>query len=499
MVNQPSLSAHTPTFTLPFAPEVLELSVAPEVAEALWAIADLPHVVLFDSAAPSPTPNGLRLGRYSFLAADPWRWVTGGQGAPFPDQRLRKEWATYQTENLPGLPPFQGGLCGLLSYELLHSLEIVPSAAHNPFPLPAFAFGFYDTVVAWDHDAGRCWIISQGWPVREPEERRRRAQWRIQFFQERLASATSALQPEERPLGSPPDREISVPFAELDLRESPLPGLFSNFSPTQYHGAVQRVIDYIHAGDVFQVNLAQTLYAPCLPESRSIGLYLRLREQNPAPFGAYLDLGPARILSTSPERLVSLREGQVETRPIKGTRRRTGNPALDAVAESELLASQKDRAENVMIVDLMRNDLSRICTDPSIRVTQLCGLEPYGSVIHLVSAIEGTLRKGLDAWDLLAAVFPGGSITGAPKIRAMEIIAELEPTARNAYCGSLGYLGFGGNADFNILIRTITEQSGWLQIPVGGGIVARSQPALEYEETWTKAAGMLRALEIPQP
>jgi para-aminobenzoate synthetase component 1 len=269
-------------------------------------------------------------------------------------------------------------------------------------------------------------------------------------------------------------------------------GLWSNFTADEYRRTVQRAIDYIHAGDIFQVNLAQRLLFPAGGDPLS--LYLRLRQRNPATFAAWFDLGEVQIASASPERLVSVRDRQVEARPIKGTRRRTARPEADLFAGDDLKASDKDRSENVMIVDLLRNDLSRVCLPDSVRVTQLCGLETYAFVQHLVSAVSGTLRPECTAIDLVRAVFPGGSITGAPKVRAMEIIAELEPTARGAYCGSLGYVGFDGWMDLSILIRTITAARGWWQLPVGGGIVAQSSPEQEYEETWHKAAGLLRAL-----
>ena len=256
--------------------------------------------------------------------------------------------------------------------------------------------------------------------------------------------------------------------------------------------AVQRVIDYIYAGDVFQVNLSQRLLAAARDDA--VALYRRLRRCNPAPFAGYFDLGEFQIVSASPERFLRVSDREVETRPIKGTRPRTGDPAIDRAAEAELLASEKDRAENVMIVDLLRNDLARVCEARSVRVGQLCGVEAYQHVLHLVSSVHGRLRDGRSPIDLLRAAFPGGSITGAPKIRAMEIIAELEPTARGAYCGSLGYLGFDGSMDLSILIRTITAGRGWWQFPVGGGIVADSIPEQEYEETWHKAEGLLRAL-----
>jgi para-aminobenzoate synthetase component 1 len=220
-----------------------------------------------------------------------------------------------------------------------------------------------------------------------------------------------------------------------------------------------------------------------------------MRRRNPAPFAAYFDLGQHQIVSASPERFLKVANRGVEARPIKGTRRRSSWPEADLFAGDELLKSEKDRAENVMIVDLLRNDLSRVCTPESVRTSELCRLESYEFVQHLVSVVLGELRPEYGPFDLLAASFPGGSITGAPKVRAMEIITELEPTARGPYCGCLGYIGFDGTMDTSILIRTITAGRGWWQLPVGGGIVAQSDPLREYEETWHKAEGILRALE----
>ena len=261
-----------------------------------------------------------------------------------------------------------------------------------------------------------------------------------------------------------------------------------------YVAAVRRAVEYIHAGDCFQVNLSQRLLTPLA--GSPLDLYGRLRERNPAPFAGYFDLGEFRIASASPERfLQASHTGEVETRPIKGTRPRGRTPEEDRRLAAELLASPKDRAENVMIVDLMRNDLGRVCEFGSVAVQDLCRLESYPTVHHLVSEVRGRLRRGLTAVDLLEAAFPGGSVTGAPKVRAMEIIAELEPTARGPYCGSLGWLGFDGAMDTNILIRTFTVGRGWAQFPVGGGIVADSDPQREYEETLHKAEGLLRALE----
>jgi para-aminobenzoate synthetase component 1 len=269
-------------------------------------------------------------------------------------------------------------------------------------------------------------------------------------------------------------------------------GITSNFSREGYLHAVQRAIDYIRAGDVFQVNLSQRLLCPAQEESAA--LYQRLRKCNPAPFAGYFDAGAFQILSASPERFLCVRGREVETRPIKGTRPRTGDARLDRRTEAELLASEKDRAENVMIVDLLRNDLSRVCSPESVHVSQLCRIEAYQHVLHLVSAVRGRLRDECSPFDLLRAAFPGGSVTGAPKIRAMEIIAELEPTVRGPYCGALGYWGFDGTLDLNILIRTITAGGGCWRFSVGGGVVAQSVPEREYEETWHKAEGLLRAV-----
>lgn len=438
------------------------------------------------------------LGRYSFLMADPVETVVEPIGSGKIFTRLKALLEKYKTQTIDDLPPMQGGLAGLFSYELSRSIERVGPPICNEFQLPAIALGAYDVVIAWDHQLDKSWIISQGLPAEEPEARRLQADSRANFFQCLLE--IGALPAQADPPETIAQSELD-PIFDVDGPE----GLKSNFSSEDYIASVQKSIDYINAGDVFQINLAQRLLFPA--DCESLELYRRLTQCNPAPFGGYFDLSglvdrsgygncQAQIISASPERLFSVRNGLVETRPIKGTRRRTGQPLVDIQAKEELLASEKDRAENTMIVDLMRNDLSKVCQHDSVAVTEHCELEEYESVFHLVSAVQGQLKPEHDLIDLLKSVFPGGSITGAPKIRAMEIIAELEPSARGAYCGGLGYLGFDGNADINILIRTITAAGGWWQIPVGGGIVTQSKPVSEYEETWTKAAGMLRAVTM---
>lgn len=442
------------------------------------------------------TSTGEPLGRFSFLMADPFDWVIEKVGAANPLKKIRRSLNEWRCETIPDLPPMQGGWAGLLSYDLSRSFENIRPTKFDQFNIPAVALGCYDVVIAWDHEQGRAWIVSQGMPETEPTARTKRATQRVKQVTDWLQIPRQ--HDDSSVLCTPASNNVE-PLAPQYPTDG-LEGLTSNFDRDQYIDAVKRSIDYIRAGDVFQINLAQRLLHRATCESAE--LYHRLRACNPAPFSGYFDFPTAQrsdapnaqIVSASPERFVSIRNGVVETRPIKGTRRRTGTQQVDLDAQRQLLASEKDRAENTMIVDLMRNDLSRVCDDTSIQVTQYCTLEQYQNVLHLVSAIEGKLKKDCDAIDVIEAVFPGGSITGAPKVRAMEIIAQLEPTARGAYCGSLGYLGFDGNADLSILIRSITARDGWWQIPVGGGIVVQSDPAAEYEETWTKAAGMLAAI-----
>ena len=461
-------------------PLIVELPKVPPVAEAFCRLAALPHAIFFDSALKHPT-----LGRYSYLSADPSEFFIWPTSASRALDDLAAKLAPFRSATIPDLPPFQGGAAGLISYDLNRQLERLPSPRVDEFGVPALAVGLYDVVLAIDHQTDRAWLISHGFPEREPSARRRRAERRLHAFRQTLDSPASPIH-----TGStlaPLDRSSLAPqFAVAKA------GVTSNFSAEAYLAAIERAIEYIHAGDIFQVNLAQRLLAPA--KCDSVELYLRLRERNPATFAAYLDLGEWQICSASPERFVQLSGREVETRPIKGTRRRIPLPEANLYVGDELLQSEKDRAENVMIVDLMRNDLSRVCEPASIQVAQLCQLESYQFVQHLVSSVRGTLRGDCDWFELLRASFPGGSITGAPKIRAMEIITELEPTARGAYCGSLFFHGFDGSADSSILIRTITASRGWWQAPVGGGIVAQSEPRREYEETWHKAEGLLRAM-----
>ena len=420
-------------------------------------------------------------GRYSFWAMDPLQTLTSKngeinfQGKTFegdPFLVLQESLKEFKLAPHTGLPPWQGGVAGYFSYDLCHHLETLPRPGQDDFEFPDLVLGYYDVVAAYDHQDKKAWVFSTGYPEITEEKRLEGAQKRLDEFLKQLVEAKPLS------LGQP----------------DPLSGLHCNFTPETYQESVQKVIDYIYAGDIFQANLSRRLSAD-LPEGYDLlPLYGKLRQENPAPFSAYFNAAPTTILSSSPERFLKLDQGLVETRPIKGTRRRSKDPKLDLELAQELLNSEKDQAENIMIVDLMRNDLSKVCEPFSVQVPSLLALETYATVHHLVSTVTGSLKQGLDAVDLLRATFPGGSITGAPKIRAMEIIAELEQAQRGPYCGSIGYIGFDGTMDLSITIRTLAAQGNKICFQVGGGIVADSTPLDEFQETETKAAALKKAL-----
>jgi len=322
--------------------------------------------------------------------------------------------------------------------------------------------GLYDWVIAWDHEGRRAWIISTAIGGRAVE--------RLRFVQERLHA----------PL---------LPSAHPSIRPS---APVSNFTRPEFEAAVRRVQAYISAGDIFQANLAQRFTAPLAMEP--LALYQRLRERSPAPYAAFLDLGDVIIASASPERFLSLQDGYVEARPIKGTRPRGRTPEEDRALAQALVTSDKDRAENVMIVDVLRNDLGRVCRYGSVTVPELWTLETHPTVHHLVSTVTGELAPGRDALDLVLAAFPGGSITGAPKVRAMQIIAELERCPRGPYCGAIGYVSVTGAMDLSVVIRTFVIAGETVTFQVGGGMTADSDPAAEYQETLDKARALLDAL-----
>ena len=434
------------------------------------------HAALLHSAAADPR------GRYSFIAADPFKVLVCRDGAveidgvPAPGAPLdvvRAELARHPQAAIPGIGPFCGGAVGYLGYEMGRHLERVPRPPADAMDVPEMQLLFCDVVVVLDHRERRAHVVSSGHPEPAGDGRRARAR-------ERLAAAV------RRYGDGPPPIAAAVPATAAEV--------VADVSREAYELAVRRVVEYILAGDVFQANLSQRLRAELPAGLTALDLFARLCAGNPAPFAAYLKLDDLVIASSSPERFLAVAGDAVETRPIKGTRPRGRTPVEDEALAAELAASEKDRAENVMIVDLLRNDLSRVCRDGSVEVPELCALERFATVMHLVSAVTGRLRPGLGPVDLLAACFPGGSITGAPKIRAMEIIAELEPTRRGAYCGAIGYLGFDGSMDTSIVIRTFTIRGRTVTFQVGGGVVAGSTPEGEYAETLAKAAALIAAL-----
>jgi para-aminobenzoate synthetase component 1 len=359
--------------------------------------------------------------------------------------------------------PFIGGAVGYFGYDLRRFIEKLPNRNSNDLETPDLVLNFYDSVIIFDHKRKQCMISKiPGLRMKTDEP----------DFEQTMTDMRNNDDP------SIPEQE------DVQLR--------SPFSKDSYVATVRKIKDYISAGDIFQVNLSQRFETAVKIDP--LQLYARLRIINPAPFSAYLDLGEFQIISSSPERFLKIREGMVETRPIKGTRRRGSNPKEDLSLANELAASEKDQAENLMIVDLLRNDLGKVCEFGSIEVRALCELETYPSVFHLVSTVTGKIKSGSQCIDVLKACFPGGSITGAPKIRAMEIIDELEPNSRGVYTGSIGYIGFNGNMDTNIVIRTIIMKAGKAYFHVGGGIVADSDPESEYSETLDKARALIQAL-----
>lgn len=435
-------------------------------AEAAHALRDLPFLTFLDSSMADR-----KLGRYSFVVADPFaRFEARAAGNDWVS-RLKSMLAAYRTAPSPGLPPFQGGAAGLFSYELGRSLERLPVPALDKLAFPDLSLGLYDVVVAFDLIDRRGFTLSTGFPEREEPERNRRAVERGRWFEARLQRA---------PILSP-------------AGNMPLEGWTSNFTRVSYERMVREVIERILSGDIFQANVAQRFEAPVPGDFDHFGFYRHLRTLNPAPFSAYLDHEDFVIASASPERFLKVEGDRVETRPIKGTRRRFKDAVLDALQARALTESRKDRAENVMIVDLLRNDLSKVCLPGSVQVPRLCGLETYASVHHLVSSVVGRLREGQGAADVLAAAFPGGSVTGAPKVRAMEIITEMEGHARGPYCGAIGYVGFDGAMDTSIVIRTAAFRGGTCVVQAGGGIVTASDPAAEYDETLDKARAIFEA------
>jgi len=504
-----------------------ELPYQPDSAPLFAPFSGRPWAMLLDSARP-----GCSRGRWDILVADPSATlVTRGVITEIRDARgcrhsgddpfaVLREAIGERSDSPTGLP-FAGGAVGWFGYDLARRIERLPTLAKDAEGLPEMAVGIFDWALLVDHAEQRSWLVAAD---RDPKTR---ARWPRLVEQFSAASSPVAADKTAAALGSAAPAGPAVPVApagaagasisspcsppatpdgdnhRLSTRTASLSPpaddalraitpLRSNLSRAAYANAFKRVQAYIRAGDCYQVNLAQRFTATAAGDPWAA--YCRLRTLNPAPFSAYLKTPFGEVLSSSPERFLSLRHGQVKTQPIKGTSPRGVNAAEDAALRQALSQSEKDRAENLMIVDLLRNDLGRVCRPGSIQVPTLFATETYASVHHLVSTVRGELRDDEDAASLLRACFPGGSITGAPKIRAMQIIEEIEPHRRGVYCGAIGYLGFDGAMDTNIAIRTIVHSGGEVRLWAGGGLVYDSDSEQEYRETFDKASRLVQLL-----
>lgn len=442
-----------------------QLPYAADAAAYFSAIADLPWAVWLDSGG---------RGRYDILCAQPTVTlatyggyteivnVTGVQRSSADPFDLLRQQLGEPAAAIPGIP-FMGGALGYWGYDLARRLFTLPPSTQDAEQLPDMMAGIYDWAVVLDHQEKTARLVSQ-----------QRDQTTVQVLPKILARLQQG---------------GNVPRGEFKIHGR----IRSNFSRAEYQSAFDTIRHYLHAGDCYQVNLAQR-YTACAAGD-SFPAYLELRRLSPAPYSAFLNFPHAQILCASPERFLQVRQGRVETNPIKGTRPRHNNPLEDLKIARELGQSDKDRAENLMIVDLLRNDLGKSCMSGSVQVPKLFELESFAQVHHLVSTVTGQLASGCDALALLRDCFPGGSVTGAPKQRVMQIIEQLEPHRRGVYCGAIGYVGFDGNMDSNIAIRTLVFAGGEIRFWAGGGIVADSNADAEYQETLDKAAAMLSVLQ----
>ncbi len=450
-----------------------------------------------------------KIGRYSFVTSDPYLTLKSrgedvelslpaapagkyGKRAAMrrkPLAKLRELMSNYRTGRVAGLPPFTGGAIGFFSYDFARQFEELPSEAEADLDIPEAYFLFVDRVIAFDHILNKTWVIVNP-GAREQELGFRRPapeQWPRYYDEalERLTALRSRLAAAVGENNARPD-EKNVPSRFM---------LTPNMTKDRFESMVRQCKEYIAAGDIYQANLSQRLSAP-IGEADPLRLYRSLRQINPSPFAAYLDFGDLQLVGSSPERLVRLRNGAVDTRPIAGTRRRGSDFTETQKFSVELLTNEKERAEHIMLLDLERNDLGKVCDYGTVEVDELMVVEDYSHVIHIVSNVRGTLAGNKDCFDLVRAMFPGGTITGVPKVRCMELIDELEPVARGPYTGSLGYISNAGDMDLNIIIRTFVVKDGVAYLQVGAGIVADSDPEREYEETLQKAEALKKALEL---
>ncbi len=421
--------------------------------------------------------GGEHLGRYSFIGTEPYRVLASPSGAAIdPLREIEEELGRFSVVSVPGLPRFHGGAVGYLAYEAARHFERLPSPAGDPLAMPEAVFMFTDTLLVFDHLQHKIKVVSHARLDGDVDSAYRQATRRVDELVERLSRPLRLPAFESRSETSQSGREVS-----------------SNVSRDDFLRSVERAREYIIAGDAIQIVLSQRLSRRT--DACPFEVYRALRAINPSPYMYYLRLGDVHIVGSSPEMLVRVEDGIVRTHPIAGTRRRGVDAAEDAALEAELRADEKERAEHTMLLDLGRNDIGRVAKPGSVQVDRCMEVERYSHVMHLVSHVSGRLREGLSCLDALRACFPAGTVSGAPKIRAMEVIAELEPDKRGPYAGAVGYFGLAGNLDTAITIRTIVMKDGVAHLQVGAGIVYDSLPEREYEETLNKAGALLRAIE----
>lgn len=433
--------------------------------------------------------GGERTSRYSFMGTHPSTIVeskgkdvkiTRNNNIEFvncnagnPLEVIRPFMKKRAVANHPGLPPFIGGAVGYFGYDMVHHFEELPRRACDDLGLPDMILMFVDTVVAFDNVDRTGWIIA----VSDEHDNENSINW------EHIED-----------IGHRVNKDTPLLYSGHSAYSGSKIRMVSNFTKKEYVDIVERCKEYISAGDIFQANLSQRISA-YLNGAEPLNIYKVLREINPSPFAAFIDTGNIQLVSSSPERLVKLHNGIVETRPIAGTKPRGKDQIENGLLQRELITSEKERAEHIMLVDLERNDIGRVCRYGSVMADEFMVLESYSHVTHIVSNVTGEIMPERDSFDLIRAVFPGGTITGVPKVRCMEIIDELEPVTRGPYTGAIGYLSYSGDMDLNIIIRTFVIKDGWAHVQAGAGIVADSDPEKEYNETLYKAEALLKTLE----
>ncbi len=447
--------------------------------------------------------GGEKWARYSFLGSRPSRVIrcwgkkveikdneTGTQmfEAENPFEILKKEIKAYSTVDVAGLPRFYGGLVGYIGYDVVRFFENIPDEKRTGLDLPDIFFMLTDAVVIFDNLKGKIKVVSNAHiNNKTPEEAYREAEKKIENVIEKLRKSEVSLPAHPSPSGVEGKRGRKNPE---------LYGYASSFTKEAFENAVRRGMDYIMSGDVVQVVLSQRFERES--DIKPFNIYRALRVINPSPYMYYIDTGDAQLVGSSPEILVRLEGKKIILRPIAGTRKRGETEEEDKFLEDELRKDPKEIAEHIMLVDLGRNDVGRVAQTGTVKMTELMTVERYSHVMHLVSNVEGDLKNGLDAFDVLKACFPAGTVTGAPKVRAMEIIEELEPMRRGPYAGAVGYLSYSGNMDTCITIRTLIIKGDKVYVQAGAGIVADSVPDREYVETVNKATGMMRAVDMAE-